>query len=233
MHWFKPIRSNMPKEARFRPDCGIELLPNRRRIMPCYEESAPRSRAWVESHPHPIKIPHWSISGLILGGLCVCASEWVIAYSVTGGHPAKLIPTFFIVMFLLLVIVRFTNVTDKHFPEVPPSDSQPGMEASSSGQPPPTTRLLFTSSPFWDRVLLTVLGIVSFFLWSHSKGDVPRDIFGTLFPLSFVLAVLYPMFFLPIAPMSPEEKRRWHLKKQKKRLKRQKAKADKKRRCKS
>jgi hypothetical protein len=33
--------------------------------------------------------------------------------------------------------------------------------------------------------------------------------------------------------MSPEEKRRWHLKKQKKRLKRQKAKADKKRRCKS
>lgn len=57
MHWFKPIRSNMPKEAPFRPDCGIELLPNRRRIMPCYEESAPRSRAWVESHPHPIKIP--------------------------------------------------------------------------------------------------------------------------------------------------------------------------------
>ena len=200
----------MPKEAPFRPDCGIELLPNRRRIMPCYEESAPRSRAWVESHPHPIKIP-----------------------LLTGRYPAKLIPTFFIVMFLLLVIVRFTNVTDKHFPEAPPSDSQPGMEASSSGQPPPTTRLLFTSSPFWDRVLLTVLGIVSFFLWSHSKGDVPRDIFGTLFPLSFVLAVLYPMFFLPIAPMSPEEKRRWHLKKQKKRLKRQKAKADKKRRCKS
>ena len=82
-------------------------------------------------------------------------------------------------------------------------------------------------------MLLTVFGLVSFFLWSHSKGDVPRDIFGTLFPLSFVLAVLYPMFFLPIAPMSPEEKRRWHLKKQKKRLKRQKAKADKKRRCKS
>ena len=165
----------------------------------------------------PDKAPthHWSISGLILGGLCVCASEWVIAYSVTGGHPAKLIPTFFIVMFLLLAIVRFTNVTDKHFPEAPASDSQRGMEASSSGQPPPTTRLLFTSSPFWDRVLLTVLGIVSFFLWS------------------FVLAVLYPMFFLPIAPMSPEEKRRWHLKKQKKRIKRQKAKADKKRRCKS
>ena len=185
------------------------------------------------SPPDKDPTPHWSISGLILGGLCVCASEWVIAYSVTGGHPAKLIPTFFIVMFLLLVIVRFTNVTDKHFPEAPPSDSQPGMEASSSGQPPPTTRLLFTSSPFWDRVLLTVLGIVSFFLWSHSKGDVPRDIFGTLFPLFFVLPVLYPMFFLPIAPMSPEEKRRWHLKKQKKRLKRQKAKADKKRRCKS
>ena len=162
------------------------------------------------SPPDKDPAPHWSISGLILGGLGVCASEWVIAYSVTGGHPAKLIPTFFIVMFLLLVIVRFTNVTDKHFPEAPPSDSQPGMEASSSGQPPPTTRLLFTSSPFWDRVLLTVLGIVS-----------------------FVLAVLYPMFFLPIAPMSPEEKRRWHLKKQKKRLKRQKAKADKKRRCKS
>ena len=106
------------------------------------------------SPPDKDPTPHWSISGLILGGLCVCASEWVIAYSVTGGHPAKLIPTFFIVMFLLLVIVRFTNVTDKHFPEAPPSDSQPGMEASSSGQPPPTTRLLFTSSPFWDRVLL-------------------------------------------------------------------------------
>lgn len=109
------------------------------------------------SPPDKNPTPHWSISGLILGGLCVCAAEWVIAYSVTGGHPAKLIPTFFIVMFLLLVIVRFTNVTDKHFPEAPPSDSQPGMEASSSGQPPPTTRLLFTSSPFWDRVLLTVL----------------------------------------------------------------------------
>lgn len=109
------------------------------------------------SPPDKDPTPHWSISGLILGGLFVCASEWVIAYSVTGGHPAKLIPTFFIVMFLLLVIVRFTNVTDKHFPEAPPSDSQPGMEASSSGQPPPTTRLLFTSSPFWDRVLLTVL----------------------------------------------------------------------------
>lgn len=106
------------------------------------------------SPPDKDPTPHWSISGLILGGLCVCAAEWVIAYSVTGGHPAKLIPTFFIVMFLLLVIVRFTNVTDKHFPEAPPSDSQPGMEASSSGQPPPTTRLLFTSSPFWDRVLL-------------------------------------------------------------------------------
>ena len=168
------------------------------------------------SPPDKDPTPHGSISGLILRVLCACAAEWVFAYNVTGGHPAKLIPTFFIVMFLLLVIVRFTNVTDKHFPEAPPSDSQPGMEASSSGQPPPTTRLLFTSSPFWDRVLLIVL-----------------DIFGTLFPLSFVLAVLYPMFFLPIAPMSPEEKRRWHLKKQKKRLKRQKAKADKKRRCKS
>ena len=156
------------------------------------------------SPPDKDPTPHGSISGLILRVLCACAAEWVFAYNVTGGHPAKLIPTFFIVMFLLLVIVRFTNVTDKHFPEAPPSDSQPGMEASSSGQPPPTTRLLFTSSPFWDRVLLTVLGIVSFFLWSHSKGDVPRDIFGTLFPLSFVLAVLYPMFFLPIAPMSPE-----------------------------
>ena len=66
------------------------------------------------SPPDKDPTPHWSISGLILGGLCVCASEWVIAYSVTGGHPAKLIPTFFIVMFLLLVIVRFTNVTDKH-----------------------------------------------------------------------------------------------------------------------
>lgn len=72
------------------------------------------------SPPDKDPTPHWSISGLILGGLCVCASEWVIAYSVTGGHPAKLIPTFFIVMFLLLVIVRFTNVTDKHFPEAPP-----------------------------------------------------------------------------------------------------------------
>lgn len=71
------------------------------------------------SPPDKDPTPHWSISGLILGGLCVCASEWVIAYSVTGGHPAKLIPTFFIVMFLLLVIVRFTNVTDKHFPEAP------------------------------------------------------------------------------------------------------------------
>ena len=134
------------------------------------------------SPPDKDPTPHWSISGLILGGLCVCASEWVIAYSVTGGHPAKLIPTFFIVMFLLLVIVRFTNVTDKHFPEAPPSDSQPGMEAYSSGQPPPTTRLLFTSSPFWDRVLLTVLGIVSFFLWSHSKGDVPATSSERFFP---------------------------------------------------
>ena len=146
------------------------------------------------SPPDKNPTPHWSISGLILGGLCVCASEWVIAYSVTGGHPAKLIPTFFIVMFLLLVIVRFTNVTDKHFPEAPPSDSQPGMEASFSGQPPPTTRLLFTSSPFWDRVLLTVLGIVSFFLWSHSKGDVPRDIFGTL----FLFFQMPPAFFFSL-----------------------------------
>ena len=106
-------------------------------------------------------------------------------------------------MFLLLAIVRFTNVTDKHFPEAPASDSQRGMEASSSGQPPPTTRLLFTSSPFWDRVLLTVLGIVSFFLWSHSERRCPpRTSSERFLPLSFVLAVLYAMFFLPIAPMS-------------------------------
>ena len=45
------------------------------------------------SPPDKNPTPHWSISGLILGGLCVCASEWVIAYSVPGGHPAKLIPT--------------------------------------------------------------------------------------------------------------------------------------------
>lgn len=182
------------------------------------------------SPPDKDPTPHWSISGLILGGLYACVAEWVIAYHVTGGHPAKLIPIFFIILFILLVIVRFMNDRDKHFPKVPPSDSQPGVEASSAGQPPPTTRLLFTSSPFWNRLLLTALGIVSFFLWLHSKGDVPRDIFGTFFPLSLALAVFYPMFFLPIAPMSPEEKRRWHLKKQKKRLKRQKTKADKKRR---
>lgn len=77
------------------------------------------------SPPDKDPTPHWSISGLILGGLCVCASEWVIAYSVTGGHPAKLIPTFFIVMFLLLVIVRFTNVTDKHFPAAASHDKAP------------------------------------------------------------------------------------------------------------
>ena len=183
------------------------------------------------SPPDKDPAPRWSISGLILGGIYTCVAVWVLAYRVTGGHPVKLIPTFFIIMFVLLVIVRFTNVAGKHDPEAPLSSSQP--EPSSVEQPPPKTRLLFTSSPFWDRLLLTVLGIVSSLLWFHAKGDVPRDIFGTLFPLSFLLAIFYPMLFLPIAPMSPEERRRWHLKKQKKLLKRQKAKADKKRRCKS
>ena len=144
------------------------------------------------SPPDKDPTPHGSISGLILRVLCACAAEWVFAYNVTGGHPAKLIPTFFIVMFLLLVIFRFTNVTDKHFPEAPPSDSQPGMEASSSGQPPPTTRLLFTSSPFWDRVLLTVLGIVSFFRWSRCPPRHLRNAFSSVLrigrPLSDVLS---------------------------------------------
>ena len=150
------------------------------------------------SPPDKDPTPHWSISGLILGGLCVCASEWVIAYSVTGGHPAKLIPTFFIVMFLLLVIVRFTNVTDKHFPEAPPSDSQPGMEAYSSGQPPPTTRLLFTSSPFWDRVLLTVLGIVSF-CGRTPKAMSPRHLRNAFSP---VLRIGRPLSDV-LSPHSP------------------------------
>lgn len=180
------------------------------------------------SPPDKDPTPHWSISGLILWGLYVCVAVWVLANYVTKGHPAKLIPTFFILLYLLLVIVKFTNYTGKHDPEAPLSGSQP--EPSSAGQPPPKTRIIFTSSPFWDRLLLTVLGTVSFFLWFHSKGDVARDLFGTLFPLSFALAVFYPMFFLPMAPISPEERRRWHLKKQKKRLKRQEAKADKKRR---
>ena len=176
------------------------------------------------SPPDKDPTPYWSISGLIY----ICFGIWWAAYRATKGHPAKLIPTFFILLYLLLVIVKFTNYTGKRDLEVPLSGSQP--EPSSAGQPPPKARIIFTSSPFWDRLLLTVLGIVSFFLWFHSKGDVARDLFGTLFPLSFALAVFYPMFFLPIAPMSPEEKRRWHLKKQKKQLKRQKTKADKKRR---
>lgn len=176
------------------------------------------------SPPDKDPTPYWSISGLIY----ICFGIWWAAYRATKGHPAKLIPTFFILLYLLLVIVKFTNYTGKHDLEAPLSGSQP--EPSSAGQPPPKTRIIFTSSPFWDRLLLTMLGTVSFFLWFHSKGDVARDLFGTLFPLSFALAVFYPMFFLPMAPMEPEERRRWHLKKQKKQLKRQKAKADKKRR---
>ena len=68
----------------------------------------------------------------------------------------------------------------------------------------PMTRLLFTSSPFWDRVPLTVLGIVSFFLWSHSRRCPPRHLRNAF---SSVLRIgrPHPMFFLPIAPMSPEE----------------------------
>ena len=50
------------------------------------------------SPPDKDPTPHGSISGLILRVLCACAAEWVFAYNVTGGHPAKLIPTFFIVM---------------------------------------------------------------------------------------------------------------------------------------
>ena len=32
------------------------------------------------SPPDKDPTPHWSISGLILVGLCVCAADWVIAY---------------------------------------------------------------------------------------------------------------------------------------------------------